>query len=243
MVRAIPPSALVLASKSIALVVALAGCGSPQPAAAPPAASAAPAPMPSATVVAPTPSAAPAPSSVPAPSADIPPPVAAPAPAADESGPSRSQKPIEIMTARDAAFLVDYANSDAKQRADESCSKESDPEKVHACLDKAREAFQADVLRFKRDQDNKKDWEKKIQLLIYKRNGSALREVSVGMVELAEEGADGVRVKLGKQKGARPLWRGQPTALIRAPNDYSIEFDDPEYGHLRYDAKIGLVTQ
>ena len=91
--------------------------------------------------------------------------------------------------------------------------------------------------------DDKKDWEKSVQLLVYKRSGSALREVSVGMVELVAEGDDAVRVKLGKQKGARPLWRGQSTALIKAPNDYSIEFDDPEYGHLRYDAKIGLVTE
>jgi hypothetical protein len=146
------------------------------------------------------------------------------------------------MTARDAAFLIDYANSDAKARAQAACAKEADAERSHACEEKARDAFQGDVIRFKRGPDDKKDWAKTVSLVIYKRNGSALREVSVGTVELSEEGADGVRVKLGKQKGARPLWRGQPTVLITAPNDYSIEFDDPEYGHLRYDAKIGLVT-
>jgi len=144
------------------------------------------------------------------------------------------------MTARDAAFLIDYANSDVKARAVESCAKDKDP---HLCEEKARDSFQADVIRFKREPDNKKDWEKKVQLLIYKRYGSALREVSVGMVQLAEEGEDGVRVTLGKQKGARPLWRGQPSAVIKAPNDYSIEVTDPEYGHLRYDAKIGLITE
>lgn len=146
------------------------------------------------------------------------------------------------MTARDAAFLIDYANSEAKQRAAESCGKDKDPERARACEDKARESFQGDVIRFKRGPDDKKDWEKSVQLLIYKRNGSALREVSVGTVELVAESDDAVRVKLGKQKGARPLWRGESTVLIKAPNDYSIEFDDPEYGHLRYDAKIGLVT-
>jgi hypothetical protein len=114
---------------------------------------------------------------------------------------------------------------------------------VRGCEEKARDSFQGDVIRFKRGPDDKKDWAKTVQLVIYKRNGSALHEVSVGTVELNEEGADGVRVKLGRQKGARPLWRGQSSALIKAPNDYSIEFDDPEYGHLRYDAKIGLVTE
>ena len=147
------------------------------------------------------------------------------------------------MTARDAAFLIDYANSEAGERAKSACAKELDADKVRGCEEKARDAFQGDVIRFKRGPDDKKDWAKTVQLVIYKRNGSALHEVSVGTVELDEEGADGVRVKLGKQKGARPLWRGQSSALIKAPNDYSIEFDDPEYGHLRYDAKIGLVTE
>jgi hypothetical protein len=197
--------------------------------------SAAPAPTPSAA--APEPSAAPA-----APAAPPPPVGPSPEPAAD-TGPKRSQQPIEMLTARDAAFLVDYANSEAKERAKDSCNKtQKDPDKIGACLEKAREAFQPDVIRFKRDHDNKNDWEKKIQFVIYKRSGSTLREVSTGMVELAPEGDDGVRVKLGKQKGSRPLWRGQPSGLIKAPNDYSIELDDPENGHLRYDAKIGLVT-
>jgi hypothetical protein len=188
----------------------------------------------SATVVA---SAAPAPSVEAAPASPT-----LPVPPPTDDGPSRSQKPIDIMTARDAAFLIDYANSDAKERAKTACAKEADAERVQACEEKARDAFQGDVIRFKRGPDDKKDWEKTVSLVIYKRNGSALREVSVGTVELSEDGADGVRVKLGKQKGARPLWRGQPSAVIKAPNDYTIEFDDPEYGHLRYDAKIGLVT-
>ncbi|HSU38438.1 MAG TPA: hypothetical protein VLJ38_02690 [Polyangiaceae bacterium] len=202
-------------------------------ASAPVVAASAPPPSPTATVASapPTESAR----AEPATTAPVPPPPA-------DEGPSRSQKPLDIMTARDAAFLIDYANSDVKARAQAACAKELDAERNRACEEKARDAFQGDVIRFKRGPDDKKDWAKTVSLVIYKRNGSALREVSVGTVELSEEGADGVRVKLGKQKGARPLWRGQSSALIKAPNDYSIEFDDPEYGHLRYDAKIGLVT-
>ena len=149
-----------------------------------------------------------------------------------------------MITARDAAFLVNYASSDVKQRANEACERESkgDPAKTGACLEKARDSFQADVIRFKRDQDNKKDWEKKVQLLIYKRNGSALREVAVGTVQLAEEGDDGVKVTIGKLKGSRPLFRNQSNVVIKAPNEYSIEINDPDNGRLRYDAKIGLVT-
>jgi hypothetical protein len=220
--------------RAAALAFALTGCGSPPPAAPPP--------TPNAVPAAPPPPVA---SAAPSASAETPPVAAAPAATApaDDSGPTRSQKAIDILTARDAAFLVDYANSDVKQRAEAACAREKDVEKAHACEDKARDSFEGDVIRFKRDPDDRKDWEKSVVLLVYKRSGSALRELSVGTVELSEEGDGAVRVKLGKQKGARPLWRGQPSALITAPNDYSIEFDDPEYGHLRYDAKIGLVTE
>ena len=218
---------------ALALLLLAAGCGStqPQPVAAPPAAPPPPAPPPPPTPVA---SATPAPA---------PEPTAAPAPVA-ETPPSRSQKPIDMLTARDAAFLLDYANSEVKQRAKDQCDRESkgDPDKLGACLEKARDAFQADVIRFKRDQDNKRDWEKSVKLFIYKRNGSALREVAVATVQLAEEGTDGVKVTIGKLKGSRPLFRNQTNVVIRAPNEYSIEINDPDYGRLAYDAKIGLVT-
>jgi hypothetical protein len=218
--------------RAIALLVLAVGCGAPapQPVAAPPAPPPAPAPSP--------PPAAPAASVAPAPE---PPPAAAPV---AEAPPTRTQKAIDMMTARDAAFLIDYANSDVKQRANEACEREAkgDPAKLGACLEKARDAFQADVIRFKRDPDNKHEWEKSVKLLIYKRNGSALREVAVGTVQVAEEGVDAMKVTIGKLKGSRPLFRGQTNVVIKAPNEYSIEINDPDYGTLRYDAKIGLVT-
>jgi hypothetical protein len=218
---------------ALALLVLAAGCGSPhpQPVAAPPAAPP-PAPAPAPTPIASAP-----------PVASAPPAPAPTAPAA-ETPPTRSQKAIDMLTARDAAFLIDYANSDVKQRAKDTCDRESkgDPDKLGACLEKARDAFQADVIRFKRDQDNKHDWEKSVKLLIYKRSGSTLREVAVGTVQVAEEGMDAVKVTIGKLKGARPLFRGQSNVVIRAPNEYSIEINDPDYGRLVYDAKIGIVT-
>jgi hypothetical protein len=169
-----------------------------------------------------------------------PPPAAAPTAAPEPAKPERSQKPIAMLTARDAAFLVDYANSAAKQKAQTACESESkgDAEKQGACLTKAREKFQPDVLRFK------KESETKISLIIYKRNGAALKEIWIGGVELSEPSDDTVKVKfVGSQKGARPLWRGKSEVTINVPNEYSIEIDDPEHGKLRYDAKIGIVMQ
>jgi hypothetical protein len=145
-----------------------------------------------------------------------------------------------MLTARDAAFLLDYANSDAKRAAETACDKEAkdDAAKRGACLTKARDKFLPDVLKFR------KDSETQTSLLVYKRNASVLRELWVGVVELSEPSTDSVKVKLtGRQKGTRPLWRGRSEVVLSVPNDYSIEFDDPEHGRLRYDAKIGLVTQ
>jgi hypothetical protein len=154
--------------------------------------------------------------------------------------PKRAQRPIDMLTSRDAAFLVDYANSDAKVKAQGICEKEAkgDAEKQGACLTKARDKFTSDVLRFRRDSESV------VSLLVYKRTGSTLRELWIGVVELSEPSSDSVNVKLtGRQKGTRPLWRGKNEVVISVPNEYSIEFDDPEFGHLRYDAKIGLVNQ
>jgi len=208
-----------------------AACGTP------PAPASAPAPIAS-SVASPPPRPAPA-AAASAPEAieSAAPPPAQPPPV-ETTAIERSQKPIDMITARDAAFLIDYANSEPKQIAQARCEKEAsgDPEKTGACLTKARDEFQADVLRFR------KESETQTSLVVYKRAGSTLREVAIAAVTLSEAG-DSVRVKFGgRYKGARPVWRGRPEGIVRVPNDYSIEIDDPELGHLRYDAKIGLVT-
>lgn len=154
---------------------------------------------------------------------------------------ARSQYPIAMITARDAAFLIDYSNSEVKQKAQQACETESagDPEKKAACLTKARDKFLPDVLRFR------KDSETQTSLLVYKRKGTALSELWVGLVSLSEPSPDSVKVTfLNKGKGYRPLWQGTKTdVVVQVPNEYSIELDDPNYGHLRYDAKIGLITE
>ncbi len=142
-----------------------------------------------------------------------------------------------MLTARDAAFLIDYANSDARAKADADCESEAkgDLQVKGACLEKAREKFLPDVLRFKKDERGK------VSLLIYKRSGSTLREIYVAAVELVEETADSLRVKFsGREKGARPLFKSGSDQIV-VPNDYSLEVDDPALGKLTYNAKIGLL--
>ena len=166
-------------------------------------------------------------------------PLAEPSPPPEPAVAKRSQTPVNMLTARDAAFLVDYANSDAKQKAQTSCEAETkgDAEKQGACLAKARDKFLPDVLRFRRESETK------VSMVIYKRNASSLRELWIGAVELSEPTPDSVKVKLkGSQKGTRPLFQGRSEVVISVPNEYSLELDDPLLGKLRYDAKIGLVT-
>jgi hypothetical protein len=146
-------------------------------------------------------------------------------------------RPIAILTGRDVSFMVDYASSDAKARAVTACDQEAkgDPGVRAACLDKAREKFQPDVLRF--DQDKQKQW----SLIIYKRSQETLKEVWIGRVTFADETQDSVRLRLGKpESGQRPLFRSGNN-VIKVPNAYSLELEDPQLGKLSYQAKIGLV--
>jgi len=166
-------------------------------------------------------------------------PLAEPSPPPEPAVTKRSQTPVNMLTARDAAFLVDYANSAPKQKAQTACETEAkgDAEKQGACLAKARDKFLPDVLRFRRDSETK------VSMVIYKRNASSLRELWIGAVELSEPTPDSVKVKFtGSQKGTRPLFQGRSEVVISVPNEYSLEVDDPLLGKLRYDAKIGLVT-
>ena len=143
-----------------------------------------------------------------------------------------------MLTARDVAFLVDYANSAVRQTADADCDKEAkgDPALKGTCLEKARDKFQPDVLRFKKDEQGK------LSLIVYKRAGSSLRELYLSSIEFADEGVDSVRVKFtGREKGTRPLFKSGKN-IVQVPNDYSIELDDPQFGKLTYNAKIGLVA-
>jgi hypothetical protein len=218
---------------SVALLLACAG--SPPPPGPPPE----PAPAPPVVETPAPPATAEAPLDAGAAVADDAPLVAPSAPP-EPTETKRSQAPINMLTARDAAFLVDYANSDAKQKAQTACESEAkgDAAKQGACLAKARDKFQPDVLKFRRDSETK------TSLLIYKRSGSTLREVWIGSVELSEPSPDTVKVKfIGAGKGARPVFRGRSDVVVSVPNEYSIELDDPDLGHLRYDAKIGLVGE
>jgi len=161
---------------------------------------------------------------------------------ADSSGSTQpSQSPAESLTAARVAFLIDYANSEAKVKAQANCEKDpkkDDPAAKAACMQKARSQFLPDVLVFLKDKKGH------ITLTIYKRNESELKEVYIAPVSFANETPSSLHVKFtGGGSGQRPLFKNTNSPTINMPNDYTIEVEDSEYGKLRYDAKIGLVDK
>src|SRR5512133_82457 len=216
----------------------------------------------------------------------------------------RKATPIDVMTGRETAYLIDYANSGAVAVASAACAEKAkkveaaawaklaekaakavrdaktkqplgssdakpdeagdtkpppksqapDPaieaaeaeeaaiaEKAEAvrteCLRDAREKFEADVLRFRRDGLGH------IKLVIYRRNGSALKELYVANVELDDSSANKVKVEIKESgSGKRPIMRDRSKFELLLPNEYSLEFEDPQFGRLPYVAKVGLVA-
>jgi hypothetical protein len=223
---------------TLALALILAGCAGkpaqPEAASAPP-----PAPSPSAAEPPPAESAAPEPAEPDAGSAEsAPAPSETPAEETPEPAPKLSRSPINILIARDVAFMIDYANSGAKALAEQSCEpKASDPAARAECMTKARDAFAADVLVFKQEEGGGRT-----TLTIFKRKGSALSQVLVAGIEFKNETDNSVTIVFkGGEKGVRALFRNAGSAVITLPNEYSIEINDPLYGRLPYDAKVGLM--
>jgi hypothetical protein len=169
-----------------------------------------------------------------APSAAAETPVAVANSTAESNSPSRSA--VDILTSADTAFLIAYSSSAPVEAAHRTCTEKSavEPEAQAKCLSDAREAFKADVIRFRKGGAHG-SW------TVYKRKGSRLDEVTSGSVDFSEDSPNRVKIKFLGDKGIRPLLRNKREAVITVPNDYSFEIDDAEWGKLIYEAKIGLV--
>jgi hypothetical protein len=203
--------------------------------------------------VAPTPVASAAQPVAPPVPVPVPPPTAStdaspPATASDQPEPTRAtadspqrgslaRSPIDILTSPDTAFLIDYAGSAPVEAARRMCAEKSggEPAAQAKCLSDARDAFKADVIRFRKDGSH---W----SWTVYKRAGNRLEEVTSGRVTLTEASPSSVNIKFVTDKGTRPVLKNKREAVVAVPNDYSFEVDDAEWGKLVYDAKIGLVA-
>jgi hypothetical protein len=212
------------------------------------AACAAPAPAPQSAPAAPAVPVAAAPPPTPAPDASAPP-ETAPAPSADTAPPAPEKKPepeaeekpsrppVDILTSPDTAFLINYSSSAPLDAARKACADKAgaDDEVIAKCMSDARDAFKADVLRFKQDGNRS-------SFIIYKRDGSRLDEVYSARIELSQASPSTVKIKFtGGDKGMRPILKSKREIVIQIPNDYSLVWTDPDLGRLIYEAKVGLI--
>jgi len=204
------------------------GCGGPKPATdattppPAPAAPAAPVPEPSAAATPSAPEAAPVASA----------PVEAP------SAPEPVTPVADRLFAPSVAFMIRYEDSSPKQAADATCAKSGDdPDARSKCMEKERSRFLADVLVFKQS-------DKGSFFTIYRRQGNALQELSKSTVEEGDKTPERIVLKVKSDKGSRVIFTGKKEISVRASSDSTsmIELDDPRFGKLVYEARIGLVN-
>lgn len=131
--------------------------------------------------------------------------------------------------------MVNYPVSGAKDVADHKCSVKFPAEQAKAaCMEKERGKFTADVLVFEKSDEGQ--W-----LTVYKRSGNALTQMSKSKVVLAEDTTQKLSLKVDADKGWRPLFAGKKAFEVQFRDEYSIVLEEPQYGALVYDARIGLI--
>ncbi|HEX4341061.1 MAG TPA: hypothetical protein VH062_34365 [Polyangiaceae bacterium] len=224
-VQALPLAALV--------AFTLVGCGGSKPpadtappAAVSPAASAAPATAPTTSAATETASATTAPAEAP--------------PAPEPTTPIADR-----IFAPSVAFMIRYDDSAPKQAARTACTKfDEDPDAHGKCVDKERSRFLADVLVFKQSDKGTKQSEQTTSLIIYRRDGNSLSEISRSALEVGDKTPERVALKVKSDKGTRVLFAGKKELAVTASPDSSsmIVIDDPRFGKLVYEARIGLVN-
>ncbi len=222
-------------------VLALVACGGGKPPADAATAKTGPAPGAPTTAAAPSASAGPASDGGPTAAPGAAPSAATSAaiepPSAPAEPPPETRHVVDELTAPSVAYTLDYGGSGPKQLAEKACAgKADDPQARAACMEKERGRFLADVLVFTKDAQG-------VTWTIYRRNGNNLAEVSRSAIDFKDETGNGVSIHIKKDKGWRPLFAGTKSVVLAAPPGSNIEFQDPTWGHLVYEAKIGLVNQ
>jgi hypothetical protein len=150
---------------------------------------------------------------------------------------AREAKPAKPASSEEPATANDQAKAAEAAEAQEAARSEKIEAVREECMKQAREKFEADVLRFRRNGPGP------VQLVISRRNGSAVKELSVTNVELKQISGDTVRVEIKEGGlGQRPIMKDRSSFDVKIPNGYSIELEDPRLGKLPYIAKVGFVA-
>jgi hypothetical protein len=167
--------------------------------------------------------------------APAPEPKPAPAPAADDGAAQRSgREPREILELKDNVFFFSFEDSDVKQAAEATCSKQggNDPKKVAACMSKARSEYDGDGHRF--TQDKAGDW----WWTVVKRKGKTLNSVHKVRYQYGDQAGNSIVIKPeGKDEGTARWARVPNEVKFEVPTEYRIVVQDPKQGKMVYEAK------
>jgi hypothetical protein len=166
--------------------------------------------------------------------------------AEEPSAPSASPEPPAVRPARSLAqllfapkisFAINWPASAPKEAIEKRCSAQAgeDMDAFAKCRSDARKEFVADALLFKVEQGNHY-W------YVYRRDRDTLFDVSKSQVAIAGEDDRTLTLRMvGKGTGARPLFIGAQEAPLTLPDESSLIIEDPRFGRLVYEAKIGIM--
>jgi len=161
-----------------------------------------------------------------------------PAPSSGDGLRKASRPPVELITNPTALYVFNFSESDVGTAAQQKCETASESRReLSACLQKARDKVPLESIRFVKK--GAEYWW--ITLNRYKGN---LLKWHVIQVKVGEEKPEWLVLKpMGKDKGIAPMAKIPRTLEIAFPNDYSIALNDPEFGKMVFDAKLGKIEE
>jgi hypothetical protein len=144
---------------------------------------------------------------------------------------------MDVMTLKDAVFMVVFEDSDPGKKADQICGKEPDPKKKAACLAKERGKMDYDGVRFTKNKDGK--W----IFIAYRHRGNRLTMLHKILFQFASD-QKGKTVTInfeGKDTGSAPYAKVPAKLSFEVESDYRISHGDPRMGKMYFEAKVGIA--
>ncbi len=167
-----------------------------------------------------------------------------PEPAKEEpqepEGPNLLRSVQETISEPDNGWVFNFQSSAPYEKAEQRCdeSSKNNPKQRASCMSKARSAFIADAMEFKKNDSGQDVW------VIYRAKGSRLTQIYSVPISYGEEKAGVLKVKkTGKGKGSAPLFANSSEIEVKLLSNYTMELDEPNYGRLTYDARIGYISK
>lgn len=167
------------------------------------------------------------------------------APEAPESepepeGPSLSRPAQDIISEPDNAWVFNFQSSENYEKAGEQCDGrfKDKPKERAACMSKARSAYVADAMEFKKNAAGQSVW------VVYRAKGNRLIQIYSVPVSYGDEKAGVLQVKkAGNGKGSPPLFGSAGEFEVKLLSNYTMELNDSRHGRVTYDARIGFISK